>query len=100
MIKNIETGNNHISGTDRRRIEALTQAGRSNKEIVAINSYKDTHWSYFPKGRRPFISPCALLIAVKNLTRDPENAWALHLLTLTSFLNLGGCTSELNLPLF
>ena len=36
-------------------------------------------------------------IAVKNLTPDPENAWALHPLLLASFLNLGGCTSELNL---
>ena len=37
-------------------------------------------------------------IAVKNLTPAPENAWALHPLLLASFLNLGGCTSKLNLP--
>ena len=37
-------------------------------------------------------------IADKNLTQDPENAWALHPLLLDSFLNLGGCTSELNVP--
>ena len=37
-------------------------------------------------------------IAVKNLTQDPENAWALHPLLLASFLSLGGCTSELNVP--
>ena len=37
-------------------------------------------------------------IAVKNLTQDPENAWALHPLLLASFLSLGGCTLELNMP--
>ena len=40
-----------------------------------------------------------LQIADKNLTQDPENAWALHPLPLASFLSLGGCTSELNLPM-
>ena len=38
-------------------------------------------------------------IADKNLTQDPENAWALHPLPLASFLSLGGCTSKLNVPM-
>ena len=40
-----------------------------------------------------------LQIALNNLTQGPENDWALHPLLLASFLNLGGCTSELNLPI-
>ena len=48
--------------------------------------------------RRLFILRHISQIAVKNLTPDPENAWALHPLLLDSFLNLGGCTSKLNLP--
>ena len=48
--------------------------------------------------RRLFTPQRTLQIAVKNLTPDPENAWALHPLLLASFLNLGGCTSKLNLP--
>ena len=47
--------------------------------------------------RRLFTPQYTSRIAVKNLTPDPENAWALHPLLLDSFLNLGGCTSELNL---
>ena len=50
------------------------------------------------KKRRLFTPQRTLQIAVKNLTPDPENAWALHPLLLASFLNLGGCTSKLNLP--
>ena len=48
--------------------------------------------------RRLFTPQHISQIAVKNLTPDPENAWALHPLLLDSFLRLGGCTSELNLP--
>ena len=39
-----------------------------------------------------------LQIAVHNLTPDPANAWALHPRPLASFLSLGGCTSDLNVP--
>ena len=55
--------------------------------------------SIFLRKRRLFTPQRTLQIAVKNLTPDPENAWTLHLLLLDSFLNLGGCTSELNLPI-
>ena len=48
--------------------------------------------------RRLFTPRHIWQIAVKNLTPDPENAWASHPLLLDSFLNLGGCTSRLNLP--
>ena len=53
----------------------------------------------FPEGNEGCLTPQRTSrIADKNLTRDPENAWALHPLLLASFLRLGGCTSELNLP--
>ena len=55
---------------------------------------------YFPKKTKAVYTAEYLADCRQKLTRDPENAWALHHLLLASFLNLGGCTSELNLPTY
>ena len=69
------------------------------KWLTAIVSLKAAPWAVFPEKMKATYTAHISQIAAKNLTLAPENAWALHPRPLASFLNLGGCTSELNVPL-